>query len=129
MSTAAGHEYHAPISRLWWAKRRSYVVFMLRELSSVFVAWSVVYLAVGVRAIGSGGYSDFLDFSAHPVVMVLNLVTLCFLLLHTITWLDLAPHAIVIHLRGRRVPANAVLAGHYVAWLVVSVIIAWVVLA
>lgn len=122
-------EYRAPIPRLWWAKRRSYVIFMLRELSSVFVVWSVIFLAVGVWTVGSGDYQRFLDFSANPVVVALNIVTLCFLLLHTVTWLDLAPHAIIIHLRGRRVPAKAVLAGHYVAWIVVSAIIAWVVLA
>ncbi|MHC9295021.1 fumarate reductase subunit C [Mycobacterium sp. LTG2003] len=122
-------EYRAPMPMLWWVKRRSYLVFMLRELSSVFVAWSVVYLAVGVWAVGGGNYQQFLDFSANPVIVVLNVVTLAFLLLHTITWLGLAPHAIVIHLRGRRVPERAVLAGHYVAWLVVSAIIAWVVLA
>lgn len=122
-------EYRAPMPMLWWAKRRSYLVFMLRELSSVFVAWSVVYLAVGVWAVGGGDYQQFLDFSANPVIVVLNLVTLAFLLLHTITWLGLAPHAIVIHVRGRRVPERTVLAGHYVAWLVVSAIIAWVVLA
>ncbi|MGV0745236.1 fumarate reductase subunit C [Mycolicibacterium sp. XJ870] len=126
MTASAG--YRAPVPRFWWAKRRSYLLFMLRELSSVFVAWSVVYLAIGVWAIGSGGYSGFMDFSANPVVVVLNIVTLGFLLLHTITWLGLAPHAMVIHLRGRRVPESAVLAGHYAAWLVVSAIVAWVVL-
>lgn len=122
-------EYQAPMPLLWWAKRRSYLVFMLRELSSVFVTWSVVYLAIGVWTVGGGNYQQFLDFSANPVIVALNLVTLAFLLLHTITWLGLAPHAIVIHLRGRRLPERAVLAGHYVAWLVVSAIIAWVVLA
>ena len=126
MSTA---EYHPPIPRFWWAKRRSYVLFMLRELSSVAVTWSVVFLAVGVWAIGSGDYQSFLNFSAHPLVIALNIVALGFLLLHTITWLDLAPHALVIHLHGRRVPERAVLAGHYAAWLVASALIAWVVLA
>ncbi|MUL85663.1 MULTISPECIES: fumarate reductase subunit C [unclassified Mycolicibacterium] len=127
MTTTPG--YRPPIPRWWWAKRRSYRLFMLRELSSVFVAWSVVYLAGGVWAVGCGRYPDFLDFSARPPVVVANIVTLGFLLLHTITWLGLAPRALVIHLRGRRVPTGAVLAGHYAAWLVVSAVIAWVVLA
>lgn len=121
--------YRQPVPLLWWTKRPSYLRYMLRELSCKAVAWSVVYLLVGVWAIGTGRGDWFKEFSAHPVVIVLNLVTLAFLLLHTVTWFSLAPRAMVVHLRGRRVPAGAVLAGHYVAWLVVSAVIAWVVLA
>lgn len=62
-------------------------------------------------------------------VVVLNVVALSFLLLHAVTWFGSAPRAMVIQVRGRRVPARAVLAGHYAAWLVVSVIVAWMVLS
>jgi fumarate reductase subunit C len=60
---------------------------------------------------------------------LVNVVAFIFLLLHAVTWLNLAPRAIVPHIRGRRVPARAVLAGHYAAWLVVSAAVAWVVMA
>src|SRR6266478_1310437 len=57
--------YRQPISRYWWAKRPSYMLFMLREISCVFVAWSVVYLLLLVHAIGAGRepYVRFLDWS------------------------------------------------------------------
>ncbi|OSC41244.1 fumarate reductase subunit C [Mycobacterium decipiens] len=123
--------YRQPVDRYWWAKRRSYLWFMLREKSCVFVAWSVLYLVLLVRAVGAGAdtYQRFLDFSAHPLVVALNIVALIFLLLHAITWFGLAPRAMVIHIRRRRVPARAVLAGHYAAWLVVSVAVAWMVIS
>lgn len=121
--------YHQPVPRFWWVKRRSYLLFMLRELSCVAVAWSVVYLLAAVVAIGTGGFRDFLDVSARPLVLVLNIIALAFLLLHAFTWFALAPRALVIHLSGRRIPSGAVLAGHYGMWLVVSAIVAWVVLA
>ena len=122
-------EYRQPVSRFWWAKRRSYLLFMLREISCVFVAWSVVYLLLLVHAIGTGrdSYARFLDWNANPFVVALNLVTLLFLLLHAVTWFGLAPRAIVLHLRGRRVSPSAVLAGHYAAWLAVSAVIVWLV--
>lgn len=120
--------YHQPVPRFWWARRRSYLLFMLRELSCVAVAWSVVYLLAGVATAAGGDYQAFLDFSRHPAVIVVNIVALAFLLLHAVTWFSLAPRAMVIRLRGRRVPSGAVLAGHYAAWLVVSAVIAWVVL-
>ncbi|MEV0672543.1 fumarate reductase subunit C [Mycobacterium sp. NPDC050441] len=121
--------YRQPVPLLWWIRRAAYLRYMLRELSCEFVAWSVIYLLVLVWALGTGRYDWFVDFSTHPVVIVLNLVTLAFLLLHTMTWFSLAPRAMIVHLRGRRVPAGAVLAGHYAAWLVVTAVIAWVVLA
>ncbi|GAS86511.1 fumarate reductase [Mycolicibacterium brisbanense] len=126
MTTSA---YHQPVPRFWWAKRRSYLLFMLRELSCVAVAWTVVFVLIGVAAIGRGDYRGFLDFSAHPAVVLVNIVALAFLLLHAVTWFGLAPRAMVIHLGGRRVPSSTVLAGHYAAWLVVSAVIVWLVLS
>ncbi|ODR25910.1 fumarate reductase [Mycolicibacterium porcinum] len=120
--------YRQPVPLLWWVKRGSYLRYMLREASCKAVAWSVVYLGLLVWSLGSGHYASFAHFSRHPLVIVLNLVALAFLLLHTVTWFGLAPRAMVVHLRGRRIPADAVLAGHYAAWLVVSAVIAWVVL-
>ena len=75
---------------------------MLREISCVFVAWSVVYLLLLVHAIGSGqeSYAGFLDWSANLFVVALNVVALIFLLLHAVTWFSSAPRAIVAHIRG-----------------------------
>ena len=129
--TTPAPAYRQPVARFWWAKRRSYLLFMLREISCVFVAWSVVYLLLLVHAIGAGrdAYVRFLDWSANPLVVSLNAITLIFLLLHAVTWFGSAPRAIVPHIRGRRVTARAVLAGHYAAWVVVSAVLAWVVLS
>ena len=102
------------ISRLWWLRRRSYLVFVIRELSCVFVAWFVVFLLLLVRAVSQGDreYQRFLDLSANPWMLALNAITLFFVVFHTITWFNAAPQAIVVHLRGRRVPAPVLLA-HY----------------
>ena len=107
--------YSQPIDRYWWAKRRSYLLFMLREISCIFVAWFVVYLLLLVHATSAGrdSYMRFLGWSANPLVVAVNIVALIFLLLHVVTWFSLAPRAMVFHIRGRRVPARAVLAGHY----------------
>ena len=129
--TAPVRAYRPPVSRYWWAKRRSYLLFMLREISCVFVAWFVVYLLLLVHAIGAGrdSYHRFLDWSANPVVVALNVVALIFVLLHAVTWFGLAPSAMVLHIWGRRVPARAVLLGHYAAWLVISAFVAWLVMS
>jgi fumarate reductase subunit C len=122
--------YRPRMSTYWWLKRWSYLGFILRELSSVFVAWFVVYLLLLVRAVGQGGgaYKEFLAWAGKPVVVVLNLVSLFFVVLHAVTWFNLAPQAMVLRLRGKRVPGSWIAASNYAAWALVSALLAWLVL-
>lgn len=122
--------YQRPLALFWWLERRSYLLFVLRELSSVFVAWFVVYLLLLVKAVsdGAASYQDFLDWSGRWWVLAINVIAMLFLLLHAITWFGLAPRAMVIKVRGRRLPPAQIVAAHYLAWLLLSAIIAWLVL-
>jgi fumarate reductase subunit C len=121
--------YHRPISTWWWLEKRSYFVFMMRELSSIFVAWSVVFLLLLLYAVGRGDdeYQDFLNWAASPWLVVVNAISLLFLALHTVTWFDLTPKAMVVRLRGQRLPASLILASQYAGWLVVSAFVVWLV--
>src|SRR5215210_3653246 len=60
--------YRPPASRLWWVRRRSYLLFVLRELSSLFVAWFVVYLLLLISAVrgGNDSYREFLALGGQP---------------------------------------------------------------
>jgi fumarate reductase subunit C len=120
--------WHRPrMSTYWWLERPSYFLFILRELSSVFVAWFVVFLLLLVRAVGQGDeeYRSFLSWAANPWVLLLNLVTLFFVVLHTVTWFNLAPAAIVVRMRGRRVPPLWIAGANFALWGVVSVFVLW----
>jgi fumarate reductase subunit C len=114
--------HQAPMSTWWWLGRRSYLIFILRELSSVFVAWFVVFLLMLLWAVGRGDdqYRDFLDWAASLWVVVLNVVALLFVLLHAVTWFGLAPKAMVVRVRGRRVPPLWIAISQYAGWAVVS---------
>jgi len=111
-------------------QRASYLVFILRELSSVFVAWFVVYLLVLVRALGQGesSYRQFLDWSGSPLILLLNLVSLFFVVFHAVTWFNLAPKAMVVHVGRTRVPGFLVAASNYFAWAVASALVTWLLL-
>ncbi|MEV0704805.1 hypothetical protein AB0I53_43745 [Saccharopolyspora sp. NPDC050389] len=125
MSTA----YRKPVSLFWWLRRRSYFLFVLREISSIFIAWFVVYLLLLVHAVSTGDdrYAQFLAWS-RGWVLVLNAVALLFVLLHTVTWFGLTPKAVVVRVRGRRVGPAPILTSQYLLWLLVSAAVAWVVL-
>jgi fumarate reductase subunit C len=121
------HRQRVPV--LWWLRRRSYTLFMLRELSSLFVAWFVVYLLLLVRAVARGAaeYQRFLDWSASPWVVVLNVVALAFVAYHAITFVNLTPQAMVVRLRGNRLPPRVLAGSIYLVWLLVSAFLAWLV--
>ena len=122
--------YRTHVSTYWWLSQWSYRKFMLRELSSVFVAYVIVITLMQVHALGQGRaeYAAFQELMTRPFVVLLNVVTFLFLLLHTITWFNLTPRAIVLRLGGRRVPDVFIIAPNYVAWLVISGVVAWFVL-
>jgi fumarate reductase subunit C len=118
------------VSTYWWLRRRSYLAFILRELSSIFVAWFVAYLLLLSRAVSEGesSYRQFLGWSGRPVVLFVNVVGLSFVVFHAITWFNLAPQALVVHLRGKRVPGALITASNYLAWAATSALVAWLVL-
>ena len=122
--------YRPRMPVFWWVSRRTYLVFVIRELSSVFVAWSVVFLLLLVHAVGHGGrqYQQFLILSSNPWMLALNAVTLAFLVFHAITWFNLAPQAMVVRLRGNRVPRSAIAGAHYAGWALLSALAAWLIL-
>jgi fumarate reductase subunit C len=128
MGEQVAPRYRQPVPLFWWTRRRSYLLFVLRELSSVAVAWFVVHFLFLVTAVhrGPAAYQEFLDWSASPWVLVLNLVALAFVLLHAVTWFTLAPKALVVRLQGQQVPPRVVAAGHFGAWIVVSAVVAWI---
>jgi fumarate reductase subunit C len=94
------------------------------------VAWTVIFLLLLVRAVGTGsaGYARFLEWTGTAWVVVLNVVTLAFVLYHAVTWFQLTPKAMVVRLGGRRVPGAAIAASAYAGWIVVSGLVAWLVL-
>jgi fumarate reductase subunit C len=104
--------------------------FILREVSSVFVAWTVVLTLLQIHALAQGPaeYMELQDWLRHPVVLALNVISLCFLLFHALTWFNLAPKAMVVRLRGKRMPNIAIAGPNYVALVVVSAAVAYILL-
>ena len=118
------------LSTYWWLEKRAYVAFILREGSCMFVAWFVVYLLLLVNSVGGGpgSYARFLEWSATPWVLTLNVVSFLFIVYHAITLFVAAPQAMVVHIGHERVPGVLVLAGHFVAWGAASVFVSWLLL-
>jgi fumarate reductase subunit C len=102
---------------------------VMRELSSVFIAWFVAYLLLFLYAVGQSeaAYLRFLDRADAPWMIALNVVALVFVLLHTVTWFSLTPQAMEVRIEGRKVPSFHIIAGQYTGLVVVSLFVLWLV--
>lgn len=123
--------YRPQISTYWWLGKWPYVKFILRELSSVAVAWTVGLLLLQILTLVRGGdsYDIFEMLMSQPWMIALNIVAFAFLLMHSITWFNLAPKAMAVRVGGKRVPAIAISGPQYVAWIGISAIVFYIVMS
>ena len=122
--------YRRRVSVWWWLQNRAYTRFVLRELTSVFVAFFAAVSLWQLRALAQGpaAYAQFLARLKTPLLLALDTVAFFFVLFHAITWFNLAPKAMVVRLRGKRVPDWVIVGSNYAAWLVLSGAVAFVLL-
>lgn len=122
--------YRRRVSVWWWLQNRSYTAFVLREITSVFVAFFAVIYLWQIRAIAQGpeAYAQFLARLGTRFFVVLDTVAFLFVLFHAVTWFNLTPKAMVLRIGGKRVADGVVLGLNYAAWVVISAAVAFVLL-
>ena len=119
--------YRTRMSTWWWLGRWAYLKFILREISSVFVAWFVVVLLLQIRALARGpeAYAAFEQQLQTPWMFLLNILSLFFVIFHAVTWFNVAPQAMAVQVGGKRVPDLVIAGSNYAAWAAVSAAIVW----
>jgi len=117
--------YRKRLSTWWWLGEWHYLTFILRELTSISVAWFVVLTLFQLRALlhGPEAYARFAARLESPIMIAVNAVAF-----HTITWFNLAPRAMPVRMGGKRVPEFLVAAPNFVLWIAVSALVAWLLL-
>ena len=117
--------YYPKLPTTWWLHRPAYVRFMLRELSSVFIAIFLVVFLLQLYQLRQGpeAYAAFLAKLSSPGWIVFHVVALAFALYHSITWFNLTAVVQVVRFGERQVPPRLVAAANYVLWVVVSLAI------
>ena len=122
--------YRKRVSTYWWLQRWEYLRFVLREISSVFVAWFVFLTIVQLYEVsrGSDAYSEFLDFLKNPFVIAFNVISFFFVVFHSITWFNLSARAMSIRVGGKKIPGFMISGPNFAAWLVISAVLAWLLL-
>jgi len=122
--------YRKRLSTWWWLGEWHYLTFILRELTSLAVAWFVGLTLFQLNALRHGpeDYAHFTNRLQSPFLIALNAIAFCFMVLHTITWFNAAPRAMPVRMGGKRVPEILVALPNYVLWIAVSAFVAWLLL-
>jgi len=83
--------YYPKLPATWWLRNANYFRFMLRELSSVFIALFLVVFLVQLHRLpqGPGAYAAYLDTLRAPGWIIFHVVALAFALYHSVTWFNL----------------------------------------
>ncbi len=120
--------YYQNMSIFWWVKRKPYMLFIVRELTSLFVAAYVIILMVKLNALkqGAEAWETLLASLSGPFFVSFHVVILIFVLFHSVTWFKLAPSAMVVKIGKKSVPGSVIIAANFLLWILLSAGIAWI---
>jgi fumarate reductase subunit C len=118
-------EYIRPMPWTWWLRNHHLTLFMIRELSSVFVGGYAVFLLVMLYRFGQGrqAFHAFFDALRSPPSIIVQLIALAFVVYHSITSFNAAPVLMVVWRGDEKVNPNAIIAANYALWLVLSAVV------
>ncbi len=117
--------YLRQVKRSWWLGQRRYIVYMVRELTSLFVGLYCALLAIGLIRLAGGraAWDGFVDAVSSPFGIAFQLVCLVFAVFHSVTWFAVTPKAMPLMMRGEPVTTKTIIGAHYAAWALVSLIV------
>jgi fumarate reductase subunit C len=115
-------EYVRPMPATWWLQRWPYVKFMIRDVTSVFIAGYCVFLIVLLYRAGQGhdAFAAFYAGLSSPVSVVLHAIAFVFAAIHSVTFFNLTPRAIVVYQGDEKVPERLIAGVHFGAWAVAT---------
>ena len=117
--------YIRTVKRNWWLGQRRYVLYMIRELTSLFVGLYCALMVDGLFRLAQGpaAWDGFVAALSSPPGMLLQWLCLAFATYHSVTWFAVTPKAMPLVVKGEPVSAKAIIGMHYGAWAAVSLIV------
>ena len=121
--------YVRPVSKTTWYMRNGrYKRYMLREVTCLLVGFYCLLILWGLAALAAGPerWNGFLESQQNLLMVIVHAIALIYYLVYmTFDWFKLAPKAMPVQLGEKKLPALVIVIGHYLAWIVVSLVIFW----
>jgi len=122
-STGSGPRVYRPaMPRGWWLRQRHYLLYIVREFTSVPLALWLIWLLFEIRRAANGTKGYYPPSSA--AFIVFSLIVLGFALYHSYTFLSLAGVIINLKLVGKPIPSRVIVAAMFGLCLVASIVVA-----
>ena len=123
-------EYLRPMPATWWLRRKTYFLFMVRELTCLAVGgYAVLLLVLAASAHDRDSFhSVFTWMSESRLSTLLHAIALPMVLYHSVTWFNLTPKVVVVWRGEERLNPLLIVGSNYLAWVIVSILIVWIVL-
>ena len=120
--------YKPKMSPIWWLKSRRYFMFMMRELSSVFVAaFALLFLyQLFLLTKGPEVYAAFQRSLMTPKFIAFYAIAFVFSVYHTITWLGVVGRIQVLRFGDFTVPPKLMTASTFIGFFFVSAVIGYI---
>ena len=105
----------------WWMMKKTYALFMVRELTCVFVGGYALFLLVlATRLADPQAFAAWLNC---PLLILFQIIALPMVLYHSFTWFNLTPKVMVVWRGEERVSPLLIAGANYVAWVILSIAI------
>ena len=117
--------YYPRMPATWWLRKPSYFLFMLRELSSVFIAIFLIVFLIQIYQLTRGpeAYVAFSQKLSSPGWVIFHIVALAFAIYHSITWFQSTAVVLPIRLGEREIAPGLVTTFNIGAWIAISLVI------
>lgn len=118
--------YVRPISKTgWWLTQPRYVRYMSREVTSFFIAIFTVFVVVALFKLAQGreAWTGFVTGLDKPLTQGLLIIALAFSLHHSTGWFNVTPKAMPVQIGEKFLPGWAIVAAHYLGWIVATLIV------
>ena len=97
----------------WWLRRSNYFQYMIRELSSLFIALFTLILIAGIwhLSVGEQAYHQWSSDLWDGLVW-LSVVCFAFATYHSVSWFWVTPKAMPISILGKPLSGSIIIAAH-----------------
>lgn len=115
--------WHMPSN--WWTRKRSYRLFMVREVSAVFVAVFVLgYIGrLAALADGEAAYYNYMQGVGGFFGILWNCLALALVCYHAWSWFETSGIVAQVRLGGKLLPGSVIVRANQGAFLVISVVL------
>jgi len=109
----------------WWTTKRNYRLFMVREVSAVFLAIFLLgYLGrIAALADGEAAYYNYMQSVGGFFGIVWNCLALAIVCYHAWTWFETAGIVAQVRVGGKLIPGAMIVRANQIAFVVISLVL------